>query len=75
MFANSVTVENKKGYIGAGEAVFMFEFDNKKDLMGVEVIGRLDLGDNESVNHVIYRSGYLLIASGQGGTKLIKVDD
>jgi hypothetical protein len=75
MFANSVTIENKKGYMACGEAVFMFEFDDKKDLMGVEVVGRLDLGDNESINHVIYRSGYLMVASGQGGTKLIEVSN
>lgn len=75
MFANSVTIENKKGYMACGEAVFMFEFDDKKDLIDTEVVGRLDLDDNESINHVIYRSGYLLVASGRGGTKLIEVKD
>lgn len=74
MFANSVTIEAGMGFIAAGEAVFMFNaIISSRPRFIVE--GRLDLGDFESINHVAFRKDHLFVASGLGGTRLIKIDD
>jgi hypothetical protein len=73
MIVNSVTIDSNKGFIACGEAVFMFQVRNAQTDPEPTVVGRLDLGNYQSINHVRFRSGYLFIASGKGGAKLIKV--
>jgi hypothetical protein len=38
------------------------------------VLGRLQFGDLESVNHVVLRNGLLFVAAGLGGLKVVDVD-
>ncbi|MEO9967840.1 MAG: hypothetical protein ABJF11_18755 [Reichenbachiella sp.] len=72
--SNSVSVEGDKIFISNGESVIVAEFDNKNTSNpSPEIIGTLDLGDHQSINHVRYRSNRLVIASGLGGVKVIKL--
>ncbi|MEM6830019.1 MAG: hypothetical protein AAF551_05855 [Bacteroidota bacterium] len=41
--------------------------------MEASLVGSLELGDFQSINEVNYQNGYLAIASGLGGTKLIRI--
>jgi hypothetical protein len=60
---------------GAGIYVAQSEtgFDSKDsdEKMPLDVLGQLDLG--VSANHVAYRDGYLIIATGTGGLKIVQV--
>lgn len=72
--SNSVSVEGDKIFISNGESVIVAEFDNKSaSNPNPVIIGTLDLGDHQSINHVRYRSNRLVIASGLGGVKVIKL--
>lgn len=74
MSTNSVSVEDDLIFISNGTAVYVAEFDEEKtENPNPEIVGKLDLGDFESVNHVGYRNGFLLVAAGLGGTKVIEV--
>ena len=75
MMAISVTMDGNKGFMACGEAVFMFKVSNAGTKPEAFLVGRLDLGNYQSINYVRYRDGYLLVAAGLGGTKLIKVSD
>jgi hypothetical protein len=37
------------------------------------MLGKLQFGMSQSVNHVAYRSSHLFIAAGLGGLKIVKV--
>ena len=73
LFANSVTINDQVGYVAAGEMVFMFRMNHDSASTSAEVIGQLELGNYQSINEVKYSEGYLAVASGLGGTKLIRV--
>ncbi|MEP1789488.1 hypothetical protein [Reichenbachiella sp.] len=74
MVSNSVTVEGNKIFISNGESVIAAQFDNKNAANPNPVIlGTLDLGDHQSINHVRFRSNRLVVASGLGGVKIIKL--
>lgn len=74
VITNSVTVEGNKIFISNGESVLAAKFDNKNtENPNPEVLGKLDLGDHQSINHVRFRNNRLVIAAGLGGVKVIKV--
>ncbi|MEM9341148.1 MAG: hypothetical protein AAGA66_20615 [Bacteroidota bacterium] len=73
LYANSVTINNQVGYVAAGESVYLFEMQYGDDSITAEVIGQLALGDFQSINEVQYSNGFLAVAAGLGGTKLIRV--
>lgn len=70
--ANAVSVD--KGLIfssgGSAGVIVAKEFASE-----IEVLGQLELDEHQSVNHIEYKDGYLIVASGLGGVKIIKVTD
>lgn len=78
---NSVTVQNDLMFISNGEAgvyaaagADSFETSACDAPQSVSVLGHLQFGALESVNHVVYRSGYLYVAAGLGGIKIVEVE-
>ncbi len=68
---NAVTAYRGKVFISNGEAgIHVASYDPF-----LELIGRLDLESNESVNHIALHDNFLYVASGLGGVKMIKVID
>jgi len=79
--ANSVTVDNDLMFIsfgGAGVYVAQagqhFKNCRSDEPLPLTLLGRLDLGDGASANHVAYKAGYLYVAGGFGGLKIIEVE-
>jgi hypothetical protein len=77
---NAVSVDEDKIFISNGEAgVYVAEggdrFDRYRsgDKLSVDLIGKLQFDEAQSVNHVAYRSHMLVIAAGSGGAKIIRL--
>ncbi len=77
---NAVSVEDDLMFISNGEAgVYVaagdeaFDETSCSEAQNVGVMGRLQFGTLESVNHVDYRSGVLVVAAGLGGLKIVAV--
>jgi len=69
---NAVSAEDGKLFISNGESgVYVAGYDDDE----VEVIGKLELGAHESVNHILVDKDYLYVASGLGGVKMIEIKD
>ncbi|MDH3271325.1 MAG: hypothetical protein OEN56_08345 [Gemmatimonadota bacterium] len=78
---NSVTVQGDLMFISNGEAgvyaaagADSFETTACDAPQNISVLGALQFGPLESVNHVVYRNGYLYIAAGLGGIKVVEVE-
>jgi len=77
---NAVTVDDDLMFISNGEAgvyaaVGSRNFDDAScSPMTITVLGRLRFSNLQSVNHVAYRDGYLYIAAGLGGVKVVDVN-
>ncbi|NNF12705.1 MAG: hypothetical protein HKN72_05760 [Gemmatimonadetes bacterium] len=78
---NSVTVQDDLMFISNGEAgVYAaaaedsFETSACDDPQDVTVLGSLQFGLLQSVNHVVYRNEYLYVAAGLGGIKIVEVE-
>lgn len=78
---NAVTVDDDLMFISNGEAgVYVAAgTDDWEDTacdapQTITVFGRLQFDALESVNHVDYRSGFLFVAAGLGGVKVVSVD-
>ncbi len=78
---NAVSVDKDLMFISNGEAgiyVATSEDDFKdydcNEGPEITMLGRLQFGDLESVNHVEYENDYLFIAAGLGGVKVVEVD-
>ena len=79
---NSVSVDDDLLFISNGEAgVYVAQGDDDFDDTGSEeqqeitLLGMLRFEDLQSVNHVAYKSGYLIIASGLGGLKIVEIEE
>lgn len=77
---NAVTVEDDLMFISNGEAgvyaaAAAEDFDSTacNEPQQITVLGQLQFGDLESVNHVVYRDDFLFVAAGLGGTKIVYV--
>lgn len=76
---NAVSVEGKVMIISNGEAgVYVVQSDadfeeNNCNTQNLSVRGRIRLNNLQSANHVAYKSGYLYVAAGLGGVKIIRV--
>ncbi len=77
---NSVTVDDELLFISNGEAgVYVakasdeFEDTGCNQSVTLTVLGKLQFGKQESVNHVAVVDKYLLIAAGTGGMKIVEV--
>ncbi|SMD35985.1 hypothetical protein SAMN04488029_2642 [Reichenbachiella faecimaris] len=71
---NAVSVDGDLIFISNGEHIAVATFDKKDPINpNPEILGTLDLGNHQSVNHIRYRSNRLLIAGGLGGIKVIRV--
>ena len=68
--ANAVTTDRGLIFSAGGSAGVAVAQDHNGQL---EILGQLDLGDHASVNHAVYSHGYLIVASGLGGVKIIRV--
>ena len=77
---NAVSVDEKLMFISNGEAgVYVARSpesfnDDKCNTQSISVLGKLRFDDLQSANHVAYKSGYLYVAAGLGGVKVIRVD-
>ena len=78
---NSVTVDEDLMFIGNGEAgvyaaagATSFASSSCSAQLTITVLGQLQFGALESVNHVSYRDGFLFVAAGLGGIKVVDVD-
>lgn len=77
---NAVTVDGDLMFISNGEAgVYVAAGVEDFDRSGcapqsISVMGQMRFDDLQSVNHVDYRNGYLFIAAGLGGVKIVEVD-
>ena len=76
---NAVSVDGDLMFISNGEAgVYLAEAaasfnDNNCDPQEITVLGKLRFDDLQSANHVDYKSGYLYVAAGLGGVKVVRV--
>ncbi|MEM9339497.1 MAG: discoidin domain-containing protein [Bacteroidota bacterium] len=70
---NSVAVYGDLIFISNGQGVYIATYSEEGSLMP-EIIGRLELGDFASVNHVVFVDNKLIIASGLGGVKVIALE-
>ena len=77
--SNAVSVDEKLMFISNGEAGVYVAWspesfnENKCNTQSVTVLGKLRFNDLQSVNHVAYKSGYLYVAAGLGGVKIVRV--
>lgn len=77
---NAVSVDEKLMFISNGEAgVYVARSsesfnDDKCNTQRITVLGKLRFDDLQSANHVAYKSGYLYVAAGLGGVKVIRVN-
>jgi len=78
--SNAVSVDQELMFISNGEAgVYVAQGsesfnDNNCNTQNITVLGKLRFDDLQSANHVAYKSGYLYVAAGLGGVKIIRVD-
>ncbi len=76
---NAVSVYKDLMFISNGEAgVYVARStgnfsDNNCATQNITMLGKLRFGDLQSANHVAYRSGYLFVAAGLGGVKVVRV--
>lgn len=67
---NAVSANRGKVFISNGEGgVYIATYDPF-----LEVVGKLDLDTEESVNHIVFHEDILYVASGIGGVKMIQVE-
>lgn len=78
---NAVTVDDDLMFISNGEAgVYVaagaedFDRTDCDEAQSISVLGSLRFGDLESANHVSYRQGYLFVAAGLGGVKIVQAN-
>ena len=78
---NAASVDQDLVFISNGEAgVYVaqgsqaFSSTGSETTQTLTMLGRLGFGNLQSVNHVAYRDGYLFIAAGLGGLKIVKVN-
>lgn len=67
---NAVTSDNGIVFISNGEGgVHVASYEDEE----ITMLGKLELDDHESVNHILHRGNKLYVASGLGGIKMIEV--
>ena len=78
---NAVAVEGDLMFISNGEAgvyaaagAESFETSSCTTQQQITVLGQLQFDNLESANHVEYRDGFLFVAAGLGGLKIVEVD-
>lgn len=80
--SNAASADDDKIFISNGEAG-VFVAETNKDLdeytpgenITTILLGKLQFGDLESVNHVSYRNKLLIVAAGLGGIKTVSLTD
>ena len=76
---NAVSVYGDLMFISNGEAgVYVARSSgnfsqNNCNTQNITMLGKLRFGNLQSANHVAYRSGYLYVAAGLGGVKVVRV--
>ncbi len=76
---NAVSVYKDLMFISNGEAgVYVARStgnfsENNCATQNITMLGKLRFGDLQSANHVAYKSGYLFVAAGLDGVKVVKV--
>ena len=71
---NAIAVYGDMIFISNGTTIYVATFENDEDLIP-DVVGELELGDFESVNHILFQDNYLIVASGLGGVKVIELQE
>ncbi len=82
MVTNAVAVADDLVFVSNGEGgVFVARGDQDFDSTGSEtpvnlmMLGQLQFGVLESVNHVEYNGDFLVVTAGLGGVKVVTVND
>ena len=77
---NAASVDGDLLFVANGEAgVYVaqgsqsFAATGSETAQEITMLGKLRFNNLQSVNHVAYRSGHLIIAAGLGGLKIVKV--
>ncbi|KAB2920997.1 MAG: hypothetical protein F9K22_14630 [Bacteroidetes bacterium] len=78
---NAVSASGKYVFIANGEAG-VYVAEASKDLeestgsasISLKYVGKLRFDDLQSVNHVAYNGSHLIVASGTGGVKIVRVE-
>lgn len=77
---NAVTVDENLMFISNGEAgVYVAEADEdftngNCNAQNITMLGKLQFDNLQSANHVVYRDGFLYVAAGLGGVKIVSVN-
>ncbi len=71
---NAVAVYGDMVFVSNGTTIYVATFEDDEDLIP-DVVGELELGDFESVNHILFQDNYLIVASGLGGVKVIELNE
>lgn len=78
---NSVAVDGDLLFISNGEAgVYVaqgeqdFASTGSEAPQNIELLGRLEVGLLQSVNHIAFKNDHLIVAAGLGGLKIIRVE-
>ncbi len=78
---NAASVDEDLLFISNGEAgVYVAQASQRFRETGSEepqqltLLGKLQFDELQSVNHVVYRARYLMIAAGLGGLKIVKIE-
>jgi hypothetical protein len=79
---NAVAVHGKLVFVSNGEAgVYVARMTGDPEAtpddepVGFELLGQLQFGADQSVNHIDFHGHYLILASGLGGLKIVRVSN
>jgi len=78
---NAVTAQGDIVFMANGEAGVYAGQTNRQltsnncNIDELNLVGKLIFDEDQSVNHVAYKSGVLFIASGLGGLKIVSIED
>ena len=77
---NAVSVDEQLMFVSNGAAgVYLVQASKdlalpvSDDPTTLQVVGRLGLEDSASVNHITFKDGFLFVATGLGGLKIVRV--
>lgn len=75
VITNAVSAQNGLLFISNGvHGAYVATYDEGNNKDAPQVLGKIDLGENQSVNHVLFRNYRLWIASGLGGVQQVDIE-
>ena len=75
VITNAVSAQNGLLFISNGiHGAYVATYDEGNNKDAPQVLGKIDLGENQPVNHVLFRNYRLWIASGLGGVQQVNIE-